>query len=241
MERSPEENMNNQTDSLMSLGPTINQVREEAKEVSVAKATVEQLKGGGIADSLLVLVVLMSSVKNVLPQLQAVLSLERPMVTLFIRTVILIVIYKEMVGFAIALIELLIVAAILWARVNRIGERCREIVVNTTSDQTMMESIVAAEHSLNNLHELDPLPTLNIAIVISYLQQANDVMWAMIAVAVLLVVIQFKYIVMGLTLYSFIADSRIAKHMLNEQGNCRLKEWWESIPVIPVRTVSSRP
>lgn len=177
-----------------------------------------------------------------------------------------------MVGFAIALIALLIVAAILWARVNRMGERCREIVVNTTSDQTMMESIVAAEHSLNNLHELvkktnimilrifsiiigkapkvlfqniqffqDPLPTLNIAIVISYLQQANDVMWAMIAVAVLLVVIQFKYIVMGLTLYSFIADSRIAKHMLNEQGNRRLKEWWESIPVIPVRTVSSRP
>ncbi|XP_042386721.1 uncharacterized protein LOC121978444 [Zingiber officinale] len=241
MERSPEENMNNQTDSLMSLGPTINQVREEAKEVSVAKATVEQMKGGGIADSLLVLVVLMSSVKNVLPRLQAVLSLERPMVTLFIRSVILIVIYKEMVGFAVALIALLIVAAILWARVNRIGERCREIVVNTTSDQTMMESIVAAEHSLNNLHELVKKTNIMILRIFSIIigkapKQANAVMWAMIAVAVLLVVIQFKYIVMGLTLYSFIAVSRIAKHMLNEQGNRRLKEWWESIPVIPVRT-----
>lgn len=61
-----------------------------------------------------------------------------------------------MVGFAIALIALLIVAAILWARVNEIGERCREIVVNPTSesDQTMMETIVDAQHSLNNLHEL---------------------------------------------------------------------------------------
>ncbi|XP_074580392.1 uncharacterized protein LOC141836766 [Curcuma longa] len=246
MERTPKENTNNQTDSLMSLGPTINQVREEGKEVSIAKASVEQMKGGGIMDSLLVLVELVSSVKNVHPRLQSVLLLERPMVTLFIRAMILIVIYKEMVGFAIALIALLIVAAILWARVNGIGERCREMVVNTTSDQTMMESIVAAQHSLNNLHELVKKTNITILRIFSIIigkapKQANDVMWVMIAVAILLVVIPFKYIVMGLTLYLFIANSRITKHMLNEQGNRRLKEWWESIPVIPVRTVNSRP
>lgn len=40
-----------------SLGTTINQVREEAKEASVAKATVEAMKEEGITDSLLVLVV----------------------------------------------------------------------------------------------------------------------------------------------------------------------------------------
>jgi len=40
-----------------SLGTTIDQVREEAKEANIAKATVEAMKEEGISDSLLILVV----------------------------------------------------------------------------------------------------------------------------------------------------------------------------------------
>ncbi|RZR85349.1 hypothetical protein BHM03_00012311 [Ensete ventricosum] len=58
---------------------------------------------------------------------------------------------------------------------------------------------------------------------------------------ILLVAVPFKYILMWLLLCFFIADSKIAKRMSSEQGNRRLREWWESIPIIPVRTISSRP
>ena len=43
--------------TLASLGATIDQVREEAKETNIAKATVEAMKEEGISDSLLILVV----------------------------------------------------------------------------------------------------------------------------------------------------------------------------------------
>lgn len=66
-------------------------------------------------------------------------------------------------------------------------------------------------------------------------------MWVMTGVAVLLMVVPVKFVLMGVLLYCFIANSGIAKHKSNEQGNGRLKEWWELIPVVPVRTVSSFP
>ncbi|RRT80064.1 hypothetical protein B296_00016576 [Ensete ventricosum] len=115
-----EDETSSQADTLKSLETTIDQVREEVKEVSVAKATVEEMKEEGISDSLLTLVV------------------------------------------------------------------------------------SCFEHFL-------------------------------------LVAVPFKYILMWLVLCFFIADSKIAKRMSSEQGNRRLREWWESIPIIPVRTISSRP
>lgn len=44
-------------DSLASLELSINQVREEAKEVRIAQATIEELKDEGISDSYLILMV----------------------------------------------------------------------------------------------------------------------------------------------------------------------------------------
>ncbi|CAL9117014.1 uncharacterized protein LOC135581368 isoform X1 [Musa acuminata AAA Group] len=241
-----EEETSSQPDTLKSLETTIDQVREEVKEVSVAKATVEEMKEEGISDSLLILVELASSIKNVVPWLQVVVSRERPTITLFMIGLVLVVIYKEWVGFAIAVVLMLVVGTMLWARRNRIGERHKEIVVSTSSDKTTMESIVAAQHSLKNLHEI--VKTTNIAIlrIWSILigkspKQANVVMWAMIGIAVLLMVVPFKYILMWLALCFFIANSKIAKYMSSEQGNRRLREWWESIPIIPVRTISSPP
>lgn len=58
---------------------------------------------------------------------------------------------------------MLVVGTMLWARRNRIGERHKEIVVSTSSDKTTMESIVAAQHGLKNLHEI--VKTTNIAIL----------------------------------------------------------------------------
>ena len=50
-----------------------------------------------------------------------------------------------------------------WARRRKVGEDSEEVVVSTASDKTTMESIVAAQHGLKNLHEL--IKTTNIAIL----------------------------------------------------------------------------
>ena len=56
-----------------------------------------------------------------------------------------------------------VVMAMLQARMEKIQEKCNEIVVCTASDQTMMESIVAAQQSLQNVHEI--VQTANIAVL----------------------------------------------------------------------------
>lgn len=51
----------------------------------------------------------------------------------------------------------------LQARKEKIQEKCDEIVVCTASDQTTMETIIAAQQSLQNVHEI--VQTANIAML----------------------------------------------------------------------------
>lgn len=70
-------------------------------------------------------------------------------------------------------------------------------------------------------------------------------MVALTGLAIVLAVVPFKYIVMGGVLYGYIMNSKPMKYLGNksddQSGNRRLKEWWESIPIIPVRVVDKLP
>lgn len=61
--------------------------------------------------------------------------------------------------------------------------------------------------------------------------------WMLMGCAVALAVVPFKFILIGLTIGGFVANTRIAKASSNPHGSRRWREWWESIPAIPVRTV----
>lgn len=63
------------------------------------------------------------------------------------------------------------------------------------------------------------------------------VMMGMTTLAIVLAVLPFKFIIMSFILYIFTTTSKLRKNTENEQGNRRLKEWWDSIPVIPVEIV----
>lgn len=67
------------------------------------------------------------------------------------------------------------------------------------------------------------------------------VMVALTGLAIVLAVIPFKFILLGIVLYIFIMNSKLAKHLENDQGSRRLKEWWDSIPIVPVRVVDNVP
>lgn len=53
--------------------------------------------------------------------------------------------------------------------------------------------------------------------------------------AIVLAVIPFKFILLAPILFGFVMTSKIGKPMQNDQGNRRLREWWNSIPVVPVK------
>ena len=75
----------------------------------------------------------------------------------------------------------------------------------------------------------------------SSFQHADMVMLGLIGLAIVLAVIPFKYLIMTFIFHSMIMTSKLGKHIKNDQGERRLKEWWDSIPPTPVRIVDEAP
>ncbi|XP_075507752.1 uncharacterized protein LOC142544606 [Primulina tabacum] len=229
-------------ENLSSLESALHRAREEAKEVDMAKATTEGLKEEGISESAQVLIGLLKPVKSVLPWSREVISWERPATTWIVVITTIIIVYKVWVGKAISAFLLWAVAKMVWTRRWGIPEKQDKIVIRTGSDQTTMESIVSAQHGLNSLHEM--MQQVNIALlkIWSVLvsrtpKHTNTVMIVMTGSALVLAVVPIKFILMTIVLHGFMVNSKFGKHFQNEQGNRRLREWWDSIPVIPVEVV----
>ncbi|KAH0684478.1 hypothetical protein KY289_022230 [Solanum tuberosum] len=153
-----------QTDNVSSLGNAIDQAREEAKEIEKAKATVEELKGEGMGNSVQVLMGLIKQLGRLMPYIQEVLTWERPLCTSIFVLTTLIVIYIEWIGKAIAVLLLGTVATMIWTR--RRGDapdKASKIVIYTGSDHTTMENIVSAQHGLRNVYDL--IQSMNIVLL----------------------------------------------------------------------------
>ncbi|KAG8073527.1 hypothetical protein GUJ93_ZPchr0006g44629 [Zizania palustris] len=227
---------------LASLENTIGQVRDEAREATVANAAIEGMEEEGIIDSLLVLVGLVSPISKLLPVIQQTTSWNRPFVTGGVLAVTVLTIYKEWIGLALAASLMLAVGFMVWARKRKSGAMCSEFIIDTSSDKTTMESLVEAQQSLKKVHEY--IKTTNVVILrISSIALAKSpkhtemVIWMLTGLAVALAVIPFKYSLIGLTAGAFMSNTRIVKVLSNPQGCRRWREWWESIPAVPVRAV----
>ncbi|XAR64865.1 hypothetical protein NMG60_11008747 [Bertholletia excelsa] len=235
-----------QAEDISSLNSAIDQVRQEAKEINTAKATAEGLKEEGISGSTLVLVKLLKPIKDVLPWFQEILRWERPVITAAVLATSLLIIYKEGVGKALAACLLWLVAKMLKARRRRMGNRYDKIVVSTASDKPTMESVVSVQHGLRTAHDMVQLANISIlkiwSIFISKAPKHTDVvMMALTGAAIILAIVPFKFILMALVVYSFATTSKLGKHMENKKGNRRIREWWDSIPVVPIEVVDSLP
>ncbi|GFZ09318.1 ArgH [Actinidia rufa] len=221
-----------QVENLSSLESAVEQVREEAKEIEVAKATAEGLKEEGISDSILVLMELLKPLKNVVPWFQEILTWQRPATAVVVIATSLVVIYKEWVGKALAVFFLWVVAKIIRARKEGIGNKCDKIVVCTASDQSAMETIISAQHGLQTARDMVQLANISILKIWSILlgkspKHTNTVIVALTGVAIILFVVPIKYILMAVVLCCFTMNSKLGRHMANDKGNRRLKEWWE--------------
>ncbi|KAK6944190.1 Protein of unknown function DUF639 [Dillenia turbinata] len=235
-----------QTENLSSLESSINITREEAKELGVAKATAKGLKEEGIADSIAVLLDLLSPLKQVASWFEEIIQWHRPALTLFVILNIFIITYKEWFAKAMAACLLWVAAIMLKARQERVDEKCQEIVVRTGSDQTTVESIVNAQHGLRTAQEIlcqANIGLLKIRAIFLWKgeKQTKHVVMVLVGLATLLAIVPLKFIIIGAVFHKFILTSTLGKYIDTDRGNRRLKEWWDSIPVVPVRTVDKAP
>ncbi|KAL6645206.1 hypothetical protein ACP70R_016814 [Stipagrostis hirtigluma subsp. patula] len=229
---------------LASLENRIDQVKDEAREVTAANVAVDGMKEEGITDSILVLVGLVSPISKLRPVVQQITSWERPLVTGGVLAVILLIIYNEWIGYMLATSLMLAVGVMVWARQRKIGKICSEVTIDTSSDKTTMESIVEAQQSLKKVHEY--IKTANVVILRLWSialakspKHTETMIWMLTGIAVALAAIPFKYVLIGLTVGGFVANTRIMKAVSNPQGGRRWREWWESIPAVPVRIMKS--
>lgn len=231
------------TDSFASLDNSVSDIREQAKEITSAKATTKGIKEEGVVDSALVLLELLKPLKSSWIWLQEVLAWERPVATVNLIAAILFISYKEWIGKALAIILLWATYEMLQVRKQKIGDKYNEVVVCTASDTTAMESIISAQQGLRTAHDL--VQQVNIAILKIYSilvsrtpKQTNRVMMIMVGIAVIVALIPEKYLIMAATLNLFATNTKVCKKLMtDDSGNRRLKEWWDSIPIIPVRVV----
>ncbi|KAJ0982575.1 hypothetical protein J5N97_010830 [Dioscorea zingiberensis] len=240
-----EKQSSEKADSLASLELSINQVREEAKEASIAKATIEELKDEGITDSCLVLMELLNLLKKALPWFEGILAWERPSITIGVLAMALLVTYKEWFGYALATVLMSVVGFMLWARRKSLRDEYIEIPVPISPDQMIMKNLALVKHTLDKLRAV--LQTTNItalkiqSILVSRApKHANLVMWVASGIAAVLMIVQLKFILMGMIIYLFCiynTTNRIRKSIPSDKSDRRLKEWWDSIPVAPVHII----
>ncbi|PIM99051.1 hypothetical protein CDL12_28458 [Handroanthus impetiginosus] len=227
---------------LSSLESAINQAREEAKEADIAKATAEGLKEEGISESAQVLMGLLKPLQRLAPWSQGIITWERPVTTAIVIVTTLAVVYQEWVGPAISALLLWIVTQMMRARRNRMPERHDKIVIQRGSDQTTMESIVSAQQGLRSVYEIIQQTNIALLKIRSILvskapKHTNMVMVVLTCCSIVLAVVPLKFILIALVLYGFVMTSKLGKYMQSDQGNRRLREWWDSIPVVPVEFV----
>ncbi|EOY10520.1 Uncharacterized protein TCM_025858 [Theobroma cacao] len=231
-----------------SLETAINQTRREEREAAIAKSAIEGLKEEGISENALILMELLKPLKSVFLWFQQILSWERPATTLAVAAAIILIAYKEWVGKAMSSGLLLVLAKMIRARQERLKDKQKEIVVCTASDQTAStrENIVSAHYGFMTICGIIQEATVTILKLHSILvsrahKHAERVMLAMIGLAILLAVVPLKYLIMTAVFHSAIMTSKLGKYIRNNQGERRLKEWWDSIPPTPVRIVDKAP
>lgn len=141
--------LSGQAENISSLESVIDQVRDEAREVNMAKATTEGLKEDGVSDSYAVLMDLLKSSSGAfLPWFQKVLTWEKPGTTVMVVGFTLLIVYMEWICQTIATLLLWTVGKMIWARRARVGDKYTKLVVCIDSDQTTMESLVSAQHGI---------------------------------------------------------------------------------------------
>ncbi|CAN7059824.1 hypothetical protein BRARA_D01282 [Brassica rapa] len=230
---------------LTSLESAVNQTREEERVIEKAKATTTELEEEGITESVAVLMELIRPLQDAVPWFQEVLYWERPSLTLFVLAITILIVYKEWVGKGIAACLIWLVVKMAHNRQKRVHTKKEdEVRVSTESDQTVTESIVSAQYGLIRLHQL--MQHVNITIMklrsiytSKATKHANMVMASMLALASFFAVVPFKLVIIFGTIYCFVMTSSIGKRMSNDQSNRRMKEWWDSIPIVPVRVLDS--
>eukprot|EP01018_Ginkgo_biloba_P039505 Gb_15960 [translate_table: standard] len=185
---------------------------------------------------------LLSPLMNIIPWFQELLTWQKPLTTASVFILSLLITYMEWIGYAVSALLFMAAGFLMWVRSTDMKNKYDEIVVSTSSDQTTMESVVSAQQALNQVHSAIQATNITLLKLLSIalskpIEHTNQVILGLLALALTFLIIPFKVIVMGVITNVFTMNLRMRRTRSSERSARRMKEWWDSVPAIPVRLV----
>lgn len=216
----------------------VSQSRDSSKRVELAQSTIDGVKVDGIEMNMAVLKELILPLSAILEWIKALQSWNEPFKTAAFLIICSYVVLKNLLGYVIPVCLLFLAGFMLWFRQ---GQDCNsgELRVTSPASQSTVEQLLALQQGLTELKDL--LQSGNIfllklrAILFSTLPQATDqVVIVLVILAFCLAILPLKLMVMMFFWEAFTRQTRFRQDS-TERIFRRVREWWYSVPVVPVR------
>eukprot|EP00250_Pteridium_aquilinum_P014917 c22281_g3_i1 orf=363-2474(+) len=216
------------------------QSRDNSKRVQLAQSTIDGVKVDGIDTNLAVLKELTLPFTYALESIKALQSWNEPLKTTTFLLVCSYIVLKNYLGYVIPFSLLCFAGFLLWIRQGQVSNP-GELTVTAPASQSTMEQLLTLQKGLTELEDM--LQTGNIsllklrAILFSALPQATDqVITVLVILAICLALLPLKFLVLLALWEAFTRQTRLREES-TERIFRRVREWWYSVPVVPVRVI----
>ncbi|XP_027359437.1 uncharacterized protein LOC113868072 isoform X1 [Abrus precatorius] len=223
---------------MTSLERAVKESKNSQKKVISAQATVDGVKVDGIDTNLAVMKELLFPLNELRKSLQSLADWDDPWKSLGFCLFFSYIIYRGWLGYAVALVLILLAAFMIITRCFSQGRPVPEVKVIAPPPMNTMEQLLAVQNAVSQAEQL--IQDLNIillkfrGLLLSIFPQATEKLaFGFLSTALILAFFPIKYVVMLLFLEFFTRYSPPRKAS-TERWSRRLKEWWFSIPAAPV-------
>ncbi|KAK7314562.1 hypothetical protein VNO77_33088 [Canavalia gladiata] len=220
------------------LEKAVKESRHNHKKVISAQATVDGVKVDGIDTNLAVMKELLFPLNELRKSLQSLADWDDPWKSLGFCLFFGYIIYRGWVGYAAALVLVLIAIFMIITRCFSQGKCVPEVRVIAPPPMNTMEQLLAVQNAVSQAEQL--IQDGNVVLLkfrgllLSIFPQATEKLaFGFASTGLILAFLPSKYIVLLLFLEIFTRYSPPRKAS-TERWTRRLKEWWFSVPAAPV-------
>ncbi|KAK9069559.1 hypothetical protein SSX86_011463 [Deinandra increscens subsp. villosa] len=220
------------------LEKAVEESRSNYKMVANAQATVDGAKIEGLDTNLAVLKELLIPLTDLGNCLLRLLYWEEPGISLGFCLIFTFIIYCGWLAYVFALLLICFAINMMLARHFSDGKPISELKVTVPPGMNKMEQLLAVQNAISQAEELvqeGNVVLLKIyGLLLSIFPQAsNRFAAALVAFALFLTIIPFRYVLLLTFLEEFTKYSPMRKAQ-TERFIRRMREWWFSIPAAPV-------
>lgn len=223
---------------LNPLEKAVAQSRDSSRRVELAKSTIDGVKVDGIGMNMAVMKELLVPIEAILDWIKDLQSWNEPFKTGAFLILCSYVVFKNLLGYVLPVCLLCLAGFMIWFRQGQ-DSNSGEVRVISPASQSTVEQLLALQQGLTELKDL--LQAVNIfllklrAILFSTVPQATDqVVIVLVVLAICITFLPLKLMIMLFFWEAFTRETRLRQES-TERIFRRIREWWYSVPVVPVR------